>query len=145
MSRNPPTGASEPGLGAPASPCPEPVNDSTSDGCNVAERLQRIVDGRGPRMIPPTELGPEANWIVSTAICGDYFERRRNGFVALWSNVPSATVWGIAVAVEDLFVAGQPRLNGSWQKLLAVAALSRVNSNDQSGVRSSAPMCSSVL
>lgn len=69
--------------------------------------------------------GRAENWIVSTAISGDYFERWEDGFAALWFDYAKRHDLGIAVAVEDLYGAGDPPLNGAWQKLLAVDALSR--------------------
>jgi hypothetical protein len=80
---------------------------------------------RGAWVIYPPESGPGTDWIVSTAISGDYFERWRDGFAALWFDYADRHGLGIAVAVENLHRSGDPRLNGSWQKLLAVDALAQ--------------------
>jgi len=84
-----------------------------------------LYEQRGPWIIYRPDNGPGTNWIVSTAISGDYFERWEHGFAALWFDYAERHNLGIAVAVEDLYGAGEPRLNGAWQKLLAVESLSR--------------------
>ncbi len=98
--------------------------DGTSDGYDVTERVQRTADQRGAWVMYPPAVGSGTDWIVSTAISGDYFDRWKDGFSALWFDYASRHGLGIAIAVEDLHRAGDPLLNGSWQKLLAVESLS---------------------
>ncbi len=87
--------------------------------------MHKIGEQRGAWMLYPPASGLGANWMVSTAISGDYFERWTEGFAALWFDYAARHELGIAVAVENLHEADEPQLNGSWQKLLAVDALAR--------------------
>jgi len=76
-------------------------------------------------MLYPSQDGLATNWLVSTAISGDYFERWEDGFSALWFDYANRHNLGIAIAVQNLHSAGGPQLNGAWQKLLAVESLAR--------------------
>lgn len=63
------------------------------------------------------------NWLLTTAIGGDYFERWHDGARPYWLEYAARHGLGVAVAVGDLVRTGEPALNGSWQKMLAPRAL----------------------
>jgi hypothetical protein len=70
------------------------------------------------------EGGPDTGeWLVTTAIGGDYLARWQAGPAASWFDYAQRHGLGIAVAVGDLPRGGEPDLNGAWQKLLAPRAL----------------------
>jgi len=62
-------------------------------------------------------------WLLTTAIGGDYFDRWSDHVRPSWERYAEAHGLGIAVVVADLFVPGEPELNGAWQKMLAPRAL----------------------
>jgi len=90
-----------------------------------SKSLGRIEEQRGAWILYRPASGPTTNWLVSTAISGDYFERWKDGFSALWFDYADRHDLGIAIAVENLHSATDPQLNGAWQKLLAVDSLAR--------------------
>lgn len=69
-------------------------------------------------------------WLLTTAIGGDYLERWFATARPLWEEYAERHGLGVAVAVGDLFEAGEPELNGAWQKLLAPRALKKVLQHD---------------
>jgi hypothetical protein len=76
----------------------------------------------GPVRILRGSKGTE-RWLLTTAIGGDYFDRWSATVREFWEDYASRHQLGIAVVVGDLFVSGEPELNGSWQKMLAPRAL----------------------
>jgi hypothetical protein len=69
------------------------------------------------------EAKDATKWIVTTAIGGSYFDRWERSVSNTWLRYAQTHGLGIAVAVDDLWEASQPRLNGSWQKLLCLEDL----------------------
>lgn len=63
------------------------------------------------------------NWLLTTAIGGDYYKRWSDTALPYWLKYAERHGLGVAVAVGDLFRAGEPELNGAWQKMLAPRAL----------------------
>lgn len=63
------------------------------------------------------------NWILTTAIGGEYFDDWRRNVQPSWDRYAREHGAGIAVATGDLFTRDQTALNGAWQKLLAPSAL----------------------
>ncbi len=87
--------------------------------------MSLIEEHRGAWILYRPASGQGTNWLVSTAIGGDYFERWKDGFSALWFDYADRHELGIAIAIENLQSTSTPQLNGAWQKLLAVGSLSR--------------------
>lgn len=69
--------------------------------------------------------GSEAtnNWLLTTAIGGDYLPRWRTTAAPSWIDYAGRHDLGIAVIVGDIHRPGEPKLNGAWQKMLAPRAL----------------------
>ncbi len=85
--------------------------------------MSLVENQRGAWVLYPPTGRNGSDWIISTAISGDYFERWEHGFSALWFDYADRHGLGIAIAVENLYRPGDEQLNGAWQKLLAVDAL----------------------
>lgn len=69
------------------------------------------------------EVETAENWLVTTAIGGDYFERWVDFARDTWLRYARQHGLGVAVAVSDLMVDDELELNGAWQKLLALRSL----------------------
>ncbi len=69
------------------------------------------------------EVETAENWLVTTAIGGDYFERWEGFARDTWLRYARQHGLGIAVAVSDLAEEDELQLNGAWQKLLALRSL----------------------
>lgn len=69
------------------------------------------------------EVETAENWLVTTAIGGDYLERWEGFARDTWLRYARRHGLGIAVAVSDLAEEDELQLNGAWQKLLALRSL----------------------
>ena len=76
------------------------------------------------------EVETAENWLVTTAIGGDYFQRWEDFARDTWLRYARRHGLGIAVAVFDLAEYDEPCLNGAWQKLLAMRSLREVLDRD---------------
>lgn len=74
--------------------------------------------------------GGERNWIVTTAIGGNYFSQWEGQTASTWVDYARRFGLGIAVFTSDIHRRDEPPRHGAWQKLLAPTVLQSVLDRD---------------